>query len=339
MVTTANLFHNHGHSVTLVILDETTTSFYPILPGIQIIQQPLSFGITSEGNIFSRKMKLLSDVLQLRRIIKTIKADTIIATEYPFAIAAKLTGAGKKSKLFAWEHHHLYELQKNFFWEKIFNLTYPRLDAVVTLNADEKQFFTSINANPVIIPNFITPVANRATLTNKIILTVARLTSVKGIDILLQAAKNILQKHTDWQWKIIGGGDLGEEVVEFIRNNHLQNRLIVQRPVSHRIQIEYENASIYVMTSRYECLPMTLLEAQSSGLPCIAFDCETGPRHIITNNEDGFLIEKENLEKLEAAISSLITKEELRKNMGAKAFQNVQRFSPEAIYNLWKQIL
>ena len=337
VVNTASLFVTKGHSVTLLILDEVSNLFYPVDPLVKIIQQPLSFGITPEGNIITRKIKLLSDVLKLRKLVKQLQPDIIIATEYPFAVAAVLSGAKKQSKVVSWEHHHFYELKKNIFWNEIFNLTYPRLYAVVCLNEDEKSLFGTANTNPVVIPNFIQP-ATKADLTNKLLLTIGRLTSIKGTVLLLQTAKSVLLQHPNWQWKLIGDGDMKEQVLSFIEQENLQHRLILQAPIEHTILPEYQNAAIYVMTSRNECFPMTLLEAMSVGLPCISFDCETGPRHIINNYEDGLLIEKENTGKLAAAISSLISNEEERKKMGEKAFQNIQRFSPETIYRLWEQL-
>jgi amylovoran biosynthesis glycosyltransferase AmsD len=338
VVNTANLFADKGHKVTLVVLDDTDTSFYPVHSSVTLIQHPLSFGITQEGNVISRKIKLLGDVLKLRRLLKELQPGLLVATEYPFAAAAILAGGKKHSKVIAWEHHHYYELQRNVFWNNIFRFTYPRLDAIVCLNADEQKLFASINNNPVVIPNCIEP-AIKAELSNKQILTVARLTSVKGIDFLLAAAKIVLTKHPDWQWKLIGDGDMKEQVNNFISKEKLQGKLIIQPPVHHAIQPEYQQASLYVMTSRNECFPMTLLEAQAAGLPCIAFDCDSGPRHIIINNENGLLIEKENPVKIAEAVSFLITNEDERKNMGEKAFADVQRFSPENVYKLWKKLL
>lgn len=337
IVNTANLFAQKEHLVTLVILDETKNSFYPLFPAVQVIQQALSFGITPEGNVISRKIKLLTDVLKLRKLLKDLKADLVIATEYPFAAAAILAGARKISKVVSWEHHHYYELKRNVFWNKVFRLTYPRLNAVVCLNDDEKRLFASINHQPVVIPNFIEP-SSPSLLTNKLILTVGRLTAVKGTDLLLQTAKLVLLEHPAWQWKLIGDGDMKEQVIQFIEKENLQNRLIIQPPVSHSIISEYQNASLYVMTSRNECFPMTLLEAQSVGLPCISFDCDSGPRHIIKNEENGLLVEKENSSQLAAAVSSLIVDDAKRKEMGELAINNIQQFSSNKAYQLWKQL-
>ncbi|MFZ1261903.1 MAG: glycosyltransferase, partial [Chitinophagaceae bacterium] len=78
--------------------------------------------------------------------------------------------------------------------------------------------------------------------------------------------------------------------------------------------------------------------AMSFAVPCISFDCPSGPANIITHNEDGILVEKENPAKLAEAISSLIDNEILRKKMGERALENVQRFSPEIIYKLWESL-
>ena len=337
VVNAANLFSRNGHRVTLVVLDETDKSFYPIDATIELVHQPLSFGITPDGNIISRKIKLLTDVLKLRKLLKQLQPSHIIATEYPFAAAVILSNARNFAKVYSWEHHHMQELKRNTFWNKILQLTFPRLDAIICLNEDEAQLFKSFNAHPVIIPNFIEK-SVLSSLENKLILTVGRLTAVKGTDQLLHIAKEVLTCHPNWQWKLIGDGDMKEDVLKFIQQENLKGRLIVQPPISHDIEKEYQQASLYVMTSRHECFPMTLLEAQAAGMPCIAFDCDTGPRHIIKQNINGLLVEKENTTKMAKTISFLISDEALRKKMGETAYNDVQQFSPERIYELWQQL-
>jgi amylovoran biosynthesis glycosyltransferase AmsD len=334
---TANLFAEKGIQTTLIILGDTAESFYPIHKKVHVIQKNADFGITEKGNIVSRKIKMLRDLITLRKILKELHADTVICTEYPFAVSAILCGGKKYAKVISWEHTHFSVNIKNTFWTKLFRRTYPKLDGIVCLNEDEKKLFKTLNNNVTAIPNFVTPVDTTSTLRNKVILTIARLTAVKGITHLLQTAKLVLLQHPDWQWKLIGTGEMKNDVLHFIEKENLQTKLILQEPVSHNIQSEYQNTSLYVMTSLNECFPMVLLEALSNGLPCIAFDCDTGPRHIITNNEDGLLVEKENSEKLAAAISSLINDEEKRKKMGSAAIVNVQRFSSDAVYKQWEE--
>lgn len=335
---TANLFAQKNNKITLLMCAETAESSFPLNKNVQIIQLPLTFGITSEGNMLTRKIKMFNDFHKVKKTLKELNASLIICSEYPYAIAAAVGRPNEKTRIISWEHTHFNVNIKNAFWRKLFHIYYPRLDEIICLNNDEKKLFSLLNKNISVIPNFVESTKSKAALNNKIILTIARLTAVKGITNLLQTAKIVLKQNPDWQWKIIGDGELKKDVTDFIEAENLRNKLILQQPLNHDIESEYDNASLYVMTSVNECFPMVLLEALSHGLPCLAFDCDTGPRHIIKNNEDGLLVEKENPEKLAEAISSLINNEEKRKKMGEKAAVNIQRFSPDEVYKLWEDL-
>jgi len=74
-------------------------------------------------------------------------------------------------------------------------------------------------------------------------------------------------------------------------------------------------------------------------VPAVAFDCPTGPGHIIKRGEDGFLIEKENIKAMAGALLFLIQNEEKRKQFGKNGRQNIQRYSADKIYELWKPVI
>lgn len=335
IVNTANLFVEKGHPVSLIVLDETGNSYYPLHASVKVIQQPLSFGITPDGNIISRKIKLLSDVLKLRKLLKQLKADIVIATEYPFAVAAVLSGAKKYAKLFSWEHHHFAWIRKNRFWATLSEMAYKRLNKIICLNKTEALHFEKFAAT-VVIPNFIENKTGRlSSLQNKQVLSVGWLIHRKGIDLMLKAAKEVLTINPTWTWKLIGEGEMLQDVLDFIQQENLQDRFILQPPAGADLSSEYLQSSLFVLSSRFEAFPMVLLEAMSFGLPCISFDCPTGPADIIADKINGLLVEKENPDKLAQAVSSLIKDEERIRSMGQKAMENIQQFSPEKIYELW----
>jgi glycosyltransferase involved in cell wall biosynthesis len=83
---------------------------------------------------------------------------------------------------------------------------------------------------------------------------------------------------------------------------------------------------------------MVLIEAMACGVPCVSFDCPQGPADIIQNGVDGFLVENGNIDLLGSKIIKLIEEKNLRKQMGAKAKQNVKRYRPEVIVKQWDEL-
>lgn len=338
VVATANLFAEKGLKTTLILFAETTESFYPIHPDVTIIQRDVNFGITEKGNPISRKIKMSKDLAILGKIVKDISPDVLICTEYHFAVAAILCGAKKYSKVVSWEHTHYGSLKPSFFWKTLYRLTYPKLDTIVCLNKREQAHFEKFSKTSI-IPNFTRNKINSySQLGSKTILTVVSLIPRKGIDLLIQSAKDILHTYPDWKWKLIGSGPMQSQVINFMDHENLQGRFLLQDSVSSDIADEYLNASIFALTSRAETLPMVLIEAISYGLPCVSFDCPTGPADIINHNKDGLLVEKENPSKLTEAITQLIEDDEKRKNMGANAIENSKRFSAETVFQQWEKL-
>lgn len=340
VVNLANLFAQNGFLVTLLVLDEPGAVFYPLDPTVQLLQEQLLFGIGPTGNVATRKMALARDVYSLQKILRRLKPDIVIASEYVFAIAAALAGAGRFAGIYSWEHHHFGTQKRNAFWNGLFRLFYPRLRAAVVLNEDERRLFLRYNKRATVIPNFIEPPANVRAQSGKasLILTVSRWNHIKGVDLLMEVAKRVLAANPLIRWKLIGYGQYEPELKRFIAAENLETRLILSKATSPEITEEYTAASFFVLTSRNECFPMTLLEAQSFGLPCIAFDCETGPRHIITHNVNGLLIEKEATEQMAVAILKLWDDAEKRRRMSLAALQGIRQFYPARVLQKWTSL-
>ncbi len=336
----ANLFSTKGHLVQVIVLDNTANSFYPLEKKITVIAKPLHFGITKTGNMVSRKYAFYRHIGKLKSIIKKIQPDIVISTDYPFSVAAVLGGLKKFSRLVSWEPHHFYWLKKNRFWSYLFNKTYPKLDIVVCLNETEKKIFEQLGCRTIVIPGFIPDFPDeQATLNSKEMLTVGWFIERKGIDLVPLIAKLIFQKHPDWKWKLVGKGEGLTQLTKAIIENGLENNMVIVPPVGHReLEEIYSHASLYIMTSRFEGFPAVLIESMAHGVPCISFDCPTGPSDIIRHGIDGILVKKENTVAMAEAINSLIEDNNKRKTMGRLAFQNIRRFSPESVYELWARL-
>jgi glycosyltransferase involved in cell wall biosynthesis len=207
---------------------------------------------------------------------------------------------------------------------------------VVCLNSQEEKLFAAAGCTARVIPNFILRGA-KATLEAKNLLTIGWLNQMKGTDLIPAVAEQVFEKFPDWHWTIIGRGEEKEKTEKALQNSVGSNVSIVE-PASPNLTAVYQNASCYVMTSKVECFPMVLLEAMSYGIPCIAFNCPTGPSAIIRHNEDGFLIQQNKTKSMAECIMKLIANTELRRRFGNQAYENISRFSPDAVYALWQKL-
>ena len=110
-------------------------------------------------------------------------------------------------------------------------------------------------------------------------------------------------------------------------------------PPTDAIMQEYIDASIFVLSSRFEGFGLVLIEAQSCGLPIVSFNCPEGPAEIVRHNENGFLVENGNTEGLSKAILEFMQNKEKRILFGERALQGVVKYSPENVFVQWDSLL
>jgi glycosyltransferase involved in cell wall biosynthesis len=219
---------------------------------------------------------------------------------------------------------------------------YPRFDAVVVLTerdrATYQQALAGSGTRLECIPNGVPrPRLAAAALDAKVLLAAGRLQPQKGFDLLLDAFHPVAVKHPDWQLWIFGAGTRRDALAAQIQRLGLTGRAHL-KGTTERLDEQFAAASAFVLSSRFEGLPMVLLEAMTAGLPVVAFDCPTGPAEVITHERSGLLVPALDVAGLAAGICELIEDPAKRRAMGAAAREDAERYSITTVRRRWEEL-
>lgn len=211
---------------------------------------------------------------------------------------------------------------------------------VVLTDADKTDWQRSGCTNVMCIPNPCSLDGQKVSIKSaksKTILAVGRLHEQKGFDLLLQAWKPIEKTYSDWSLRIIGEGPKRAELEAQIESQGLKR--VVLAGTTNDVLSEYAAASLYILSSRYEGLPLSLIEAMWSGLPCIAFDCPQGPAELLAEDR-GWLVPNGDITALTAQIAYALShpEEALKRAQKAQIFAQTT-YSEAAIMPQWVQLI
>ena len=220
---------------------------------------------------------------------------------------------------------------------------YRDLDGLAVLTEqDRAEYETAMNgsAPPMWrIPNTVARVEPpRADLGAKRIFAAGRYTSQKGYDLLIPAFAPVAAAHPDWELKLCGRGRDTAKLRALIAEHGLEDRVTLDGPTDD-VPGEMAQASIYVLSSRYEGFPLVLIEAMSKGMACVAFDCPTGPADIVDDHRNGLLVPAKDVAGLTAALMEMVADEDLRRRCGEAAVETAERFTMAAIGPRWDEMM
>lgn len=212
-----------------------------------------------------------------------------------------------------------------------------QLDRFVVLTEYDRQAWQEIPRVDVIPNPLPFYPAQLPSVRRQRIIAVGRYFDEKGYDMLLKAWEIVEKVSDDWELDVYGDGNKPyyEKIAASLNLDKKRCRL--NDSISD-VQKEYLDSSLFVCTSRFEGFGMGIVEAMACGLPVVAFDCLWGPRSIITDGEDGLLVENGHIEKMAETILSLISHPERISEMGMNARRNVQRFNIDAVAKKWKRL-
>lgn len=209
-----------------------------------------------------------------------------------------------------------------------------RYDRFVVLTEDDKMNWGPMDTLQV-IPNPVHFQPEKpATLDSQTVIAVGRYTHQKGLERLVEAWALAVPHCPGWKLFLVGDGEEREKLQAQIQALHLENSILLGK-VENDIESIYKASSILALSSRYEGLPMALIESQAFGIPSVSFDCPCGPREIIQDGVNGFLVKEGDIEGLASALKRLMQDNALRKAMGAAAFQNAGRWDTDTIMKQW----
>jgi glycosyltransferase involved in cell wall biosynthesis len=219
---------------------------------------------------------------------------------------------------------------------------YPRLDAVTALTEGTAEHYRELlgpRVHVACIPN-AAPAAGgpRARPGTQVVAAAGRLTRRKGFDRLLRAWARIADDHPGWRLEIFGRGPERAALARLARELGVADSVALRGHHS-RLPEALAGASVFAMTSRREGFPMVLLEAMSAGLGVVAYDCPTGPRDVVTDAVDGYVVPDGATDAFAAALARLMASEDRRSAFGAAALATAERYRSAAITERWERLL
>lgn len=343
----ANYLARHGYEIVVVTTDQRgRLPFFPLEPSIRCIDLGINY---DENNGKSFLNKLLHYPFKQCRHKKRLKA--VLMEERPDVTVSMFNndagfipgikdGSAKvleihfsKFKRLQYGRKGLWKLADR--WRsKQDEKTVRKFDRFVVLTEEDKAYWGNL-PNIMVIPNAISGIpAGTALLENKRVIAVGRYTYQKGFERLVDAWHLLASRFPDWKLDIIGDGEERPLLEQRIRSYGLERQVTLTRP-TQEIGKVYQEASILASSSRYEGLPMVLLEAQAFGLPIVAFQCKCGPKDIVSDGMNGYLVPEGDTAGMAQRLEILMKDEALRKRMGLKAKESALRFNEEVIMKKW----
>lgn len=328
----ANYLVENGYEISIVSLYKGTSSFFELNTNINLLE------LYPEDGKFLYKYPEV--ILRLRKILSKIQPHVLVTVESILGMYSVPACFGKRIFHIGWEHFN-YEVTFGLRVRKVARWMLARFaSTVVVLTKKDKDLWDKAlgcGHKVICIPNpamyeqvVVAPYEKR----ELVVLAVGRLTYQKGFDLLMDAWERVIPSHPEWKLIVCGDGE-DEQVLKAKAAQMITAGYVQFIPANLNVQAYYNQASIYCMSSRFEGLPMVLIEAQTFGLPIVSFDCNTGPSEVISHGVNGYLCKPEDVNDLAAQLSSLMSDALSRAAFSQNAIASAQRFNKRSIRESW----
>ncbi len=344
--TMANAWLDQGHEVWLVSTYlGAGAPAYPLRPGVSVVL--LSRGLSGRG---ARTWPVtVRKILALRRLLSSIGPDVIISFLTNVNVLTILARANSAIPLIISERTDpLHDGELPHALRVARALCYRFAQALVVQSSAAAERYGArlrgvprmrVIHNPLPAELAASPVRARQDGESRCVVAMGRLTPEKGFAKLIEAFADAFRDGTAWQLRIWGEGPLREQLQAQVQRLRLTHRVhlcgVTDRPWS-----ALAAGQIFALSSEYEGFPNAMLEAMALGLPCVAFDCPSGPRELADSGHAALLVPGGDVAALAAALGELARDPERRCTLGARAATFVRtQFAQSSIMAQWDALI
>ena len=332
-----NGFVSRGYETSCILSSGNAPISYKIPKSVNVKR------VQSEGQGIRHNIRQIHEI---RQFVKELKPDVMITVIHPLGLFAKIACVGLGITIINTEHNTFdrppyvpFSFRQKF--DKFYtNRIFKRV--TIFTKADLKYIGSRLK-NTVFLPNplSIEPVKEIPTK-NNIILAVGRMEAwhVKGFDLLIEAWGDLYNKYPDWKLQILGGGEqkYRDKLIKMAEMNGSINSIdfcdFTPNPTEY-----FKNASVFVLSSRYEGFGMVLLEAMSQGCACVSCDYKGRQSEIIPSKKYGITCETDSPTALRTAIEEMLGNREYRESIRMNSIHRSKYYSLDNIMDRWEEII
>ena len=281
-------------------------------------------------------------ILILRRLLKE-NFDVVIGVSGLWSILLGYLSNEINAITIGWEHNSYeayFKTSQMYYWHlnNLFRKHVGKLDKCVVLNEEIKEKYRNdLGISSEVIYNPRSFICKRKSeLVNKTFIASGRFTESKGFDYLIEAFNIFSRKNNEWKLQILGDGEQRKRLEDKICRYNLQHRIELLGYQYDVIPFLHD-ASVFIISSRWEGFPMSVVEALELGLPVISFNI-SAIRPLVTNYKEGLLVEPFECEQMADAMLTLAENQALREELAKNAIEKAESLRIENIIGQWEYL-
>lgn len=277
-------------------------------------------------------------------IIKCERIDCVIAVAGTYTLDLAMVKKNHRDiDVIGWQHNSYdsyFNSKRRYLWhqKRLFQYLYPYLNKYIVLSENDKKEFAKAGLNVKVIRNprsFVS--AEKAELMGKQIIAAGGLRTAKGFDLLIDSFSKFHDKNKEWKLLIYGDGDDRRKLEKLVEEKGMKG--YIKMPGStNNIKAEMLKSSFFVLPSRWEGMPMVILEALEVGLPIVAYDIPA-VSDIIEDGVHGFIVPKFHVKRFAECMDRIANDYELRCKLAKNCINKAKEYSIDVIFPIWKEIV